>query len=292
MSRPFLALLVPFLLTMASLPYVRAADFHPARHLSEIEYSRVDGLSLSMDADLPASSVCTPAVVIVHGGGWVRGDRRTDVRPLFRPLSEAGFAWFSIDYRLVKQITQFGVGVDDVEAAVAYVKLHAAEFNIDPERIALIGESAGGQLAAMAVLRGGEAASVKTVVAFYTPTDLVALMRNSDLIPGQIRSSVIGTPWERLLMAGLQQLSPIDNVRKKMPPFLFIHGMADSFVPFSQSTEMCNRMRAVGASCEVYPIESAGHGMRWWSTSAQKAADGKLIHWLRQQLGAPANLPV
>src|SRR5579863_4110937 len=126
----------------------------PVRTVNDIVYSRAGGADLVMDASLPASSIPTAAIIIVHGGGWVRGDRRIDVRPLFKPLSDAGFAWFSISYRLASNVTEFGVAIDDVEAAVHYVKAHAAEYNIDTNRIALVGESAGGQLAAMAVLRG------------------------------------------------------------------------------------------------------------------------------------------
>ena len=226
-------------------------------------------------------------MIIVHGGGWVRGDRRIDVQPLFRPLSDAGFAWFSIDYRLAADVTQFGIAIEDVEQAVRFVKAHAAEYNVDPNRLALIGESAGGQLAAMAALRASPEASVKAVVALYTPTDLVSLFKHSSFIPAQIRDSVRGTPWENLVVAGLSQLSPIENVRRDMPPFLFIHGTADSLVPFSQSVEMCARMQKLGAACEVYPVAGAGHGIRWWETSSR--IDGgykyKMIQWLEQELG-------
>ena len=258
------------------------------RRLSDIEYSRVDGVSLRLDASLPAIGEPAPAVILVHGGGWVRGDRRVEVEPLFKPLADAGFAWFSIDYRLATDVMQFGVAVEDVEQAVRFVRAHAADYNIDPTRLALMGESAGGQLAAMAALRAGAEASVRAVVALYTPTDLVSLFRNSTFIPAQIRDQVRGTPFEGLVVAGLSQLSPIENVRRDMPPFLFIHGTADSLVPFSQSTQMCARMKQVGASCEVYPVEGAGHGVRWWATSARvsNSYQRKMVQWLEQELGA------
>lgn len=260
------------------------------RQLRDIEYSHPDGISLHLDACLPDTAGPAPAVVIVHGGGWVRGDRRVDVEPLFKPLTDAGFAWFSIDYRLATDPVQFGVAIEDVEQAVRFVKARAGDYNIDPNRIALIGESAGGQLAAMAALRAGPAASVRAVVALYTPTDLVSLFQHSNFVPAQIRNGVRGTPWENLVLAGLSQLSPIQNVRRDMPPFLFIHGTADSLVPFAQSTQMCARMRQDGASCEVYPVEGAGHGIRWW-TSSSRGADNykrKMVQWLQQELG-PAN---
>ena len=93
-------------------------------------------------------------------------------------------------------------------------------------------------------------------------------------------------------MAGLAQLSPIDNVRRDMPPFLFIHGTDDALVPFSQSTDMCKRMRQVGANCDLYPVTGGGHGLRWWE-SYPKLASGykaKMLEWLRQQIGWPDTL--
>jgi alpha-L-fucosidase 2 len=252
-----------------------------------IEYSSAGGTSLLLDACIPHGVTNAPAAIIVHGGGWVRGNREIDVAPLFKPLSDAAFAWFSIDYRLATDVTQFGAAIDDVQQAIRFVDSHAAEFHVDPQRIALIGESAGGQLAAMAALRGS--APVKAVVALYAPTDLVTLVKNSDYIPARIRQSVQGTPWEALIMAGLAQLSPINNVRRDMPAFLFIHGTDDRLVPFAQSRDMCARMRHAGASCEVFPVEGAGHGIRWWESYPEFATayKQKMIDWLRNQLGGP-----
>ncbi len=271
------------LILLFSMPTVSSASvqFEQKR---DIEYCQVDGVSLLMDASVPKDALAVPAAIIVHGGGWVRGDRRGEVEPLFQPLTDAGIAWFSIDYRLVSNAMQFGYGIDDVESAVSFIKSHASEFHIDPGKLALIGESAGGQLAAMAALRLPPG-SVKAVVAFYTPTDLVKLLKNSNYIPAQIRRSVEGTPWENLILAGLGQLSPVENVRRDMPPFLFIHGTADPLVPFSQSTSMCQRMREAGAICEVYPLEGAGHGLRWWESSPRfDVYKRKMTDWLLTQL--------
>jgi acetyl esterase len=177
----------------------------------DVEYARVDGTSLRLDASIPEGPGPFPAAIIVHGGGWVAGDRRNNVQPLFQPLSEAGFAWFSVDYRLLTDVSQFGLAINDVQEAIRYVKAHAAEYRVDPARIALIGESAGGQLASMATLRGGSDTAVKAVVAIYTPTDLVSLLKNSTYVSASIRNSVIGTPWEGLVMGAVAQLSPLEQ---------------------------------------------------------------------------------
>src|SRR5437762_13888653 len=84
----------------------------------DIEYSRAGSLRLGLDAAIPKGAGPRPAVIVVHGGGWVRGDRRTEVEPILQPLSDAGLAWFSISYRLMGDVTQFGNAVEDVEAAI------------------------------------------------------------------------------------------------------------------------------------------------------------------------------
>jgi alpha-L-fucosidase 2 len=249
----------------------------------DVRYASPGGMPLALDASIPEGDGPFPAAILVHGGGWVRGDKRVEVEPLFKPLSDAGIAWFSINYRLAGSALQFGAAIDDVENAIRFVKAHAADYRVDPDRIALIGESAGGQLAAMAALGGDPALAVKTVVALYTPADLVSLVGDSDLIPPQIRDAIQGTPFRAIILARLSQLSPIDNVRPGMPPFLFIHGTADRLVPFEQSEAMCARMKTVGASCEVFPVEGAGHGMRRWDSSAYKR---EMIRWLKDHLFA------
>jgi alpha-L-fucosidase 2 len=242
---------------------------------------------LYFDAQIPEGSGPFPVAIIVHGGGWVRGDRLTEVQPLFAPLTKAGFAWFSIDYRLSDDWTQFGAAIEDVENAVRFVRAHAAQYRIAPRRIALVGESAGGQLAGMAALNAKADTRVNAVVALYTPTDLVDLAKNSTLVPRQLRDSFRGTPFELLMMARLRQLSPLYNVKADAPPFLLIHGTADRLVPFAQSQAMCNRMKGNGASCELFAVEGAGHGIRWWEGSRpdeSAAYKEKLVSWLKSHL--------
>lgn len=174
---------------------------------NNIEYGQAAGAPLYFDASIPEGSGPFPAAIIVHGGGWVRGDRRTDVTPLFHPLTRAGIAWFSIDYRLAADMSRFGAAIADVKTAIRFIKAHAADYRIDPERIALIGESAGGQLAAMAALDPEPETRVKAVVALYAPTDLVDLAKNSTFVPKQIRDLIHGTPFENVILGRLGTLS-------------------------------------------------------------------------------------
>ena len=92
-----------------------------AETYKDVQFSHAGGVDLRFDASIPDGAGPFAAAIVVHGGGWVRGDRRTDVAPLFKPLEDAGIAWFSIDYRLQADPMRFGVAVNDVEAAVRFV---------------------------------------------------------------------------------------------------------------------------------------------------------------------------
>jgi acetyl esterase len=236
-----------------------------------------------MEISIPEGAGPFPPAVLVHGGGWVRGTPR-DIAPVAQALSEAGFACFSISYRLAANPLQFGDAVQDVEAAVRFVASHAAEYRIDPTRMALIGESAGGQLAAMATLR--LKSCVRAVVAISVPADLIALARNSGFIPQALRQSLEGAPWAGMIMQRIERLSPMHNIRRDMPPFLLIHGTADPLIPFLQAVEMCSRMREAGAKCDLFPVEGAGHGIRWWESNPAFAAPYKreIVRWLRESV--------
>ena len=99
-----------------------------------------------MDAHIPQGRGPFAAVILVHGGGWSGGSKQAAfIKPLFPVLDGSGLAWFSIDYRLAPKY-QHPAAAEDVEQAIRYVKTHAREFRVDPNRLALMGESAGGHL--------------------------------------------------------------------------------------------------------------------------------------------------
>ena len=139
----------------------------------------------------------------------------------------------------------------------------------------------------MAALSDAPGLQVRGVVAIYSPTDLVALARNSTYIPQWVRENLQTGALGWFITSRLQQLSPAAHVRRDMPPFLLIHGTNDQLVPFSQSQIMCDRMRAAGAQCDLYPVQGAGHGIRWWEDSPSLSAAYKreMARWLRDRLG-------
>jgi alpha-L-fucosidase 2 len=177
-----------------------------------------------------------------------------------------------------------GTAESDVRRAVAFVKEHAAEYRVNPNKIVLIGESAGGQLAAMAALRPDPDGAVQGVVAFYTPSDLATLARTTSFIPDTVRDAVKGTMFDNLLMAGLTEFSPINAVTSSAPPFLLIHGTDDNVVPFAQSERFCEKLRASSVACEIYPVKGGAHGIRSWEASKLTDYKSPMVRWLQKTL--------
>ena len=243
---------------------------------TDIEFAKPDGFSLKLDASIPDGLGPFPTVIIVHGGGFTAGNKQTYVKPLFEPLTKNNFAWFSIDYRLAPQ-HQFPAAVQDVEAAIRYVKKHAREFKVDPKRIALVGESAGGYLVSYVCVTGKGATRVSAVVPFYGPHDLETRARKSGTISEGLKGFLGITELNAAAFKKLHEVSPINHVKKGLPPFLLIHGTKDPLVPYEQSVLMREKLIAAGNRCDLFTIEEGAHGMGGWKDDAYKT---KLVEWL------------
>ena len=111
----------------------------------DVEYGRPGGHALLLDLHIPDGPGPFPAAILVHGGGFDGGSKSTNCRPLFEPLANANFAWFSIDYRMAPEF-RFPEAKDDMASAIRWVKANAREYHVDVSKIAIIGESAGGFL--------------------------------------------------------------------------------------------------------------------------------------------------
>jgi carboxypeptidase Q len=252
--------------------------------IPDVPYTKAVGATLTLDAYVPEGDGPFPAAIVVHGGGFNQGDKQTFVKPLFDPLSDADFAWFTINYRLAPQ-SKYPAAVEDVEAAIRYVKEHAAEYNVDPKRLALIGESAGGHLVSMVGARNKPESRVNAVVSFYGPHDLERRAVESHQISETVGGFLGVTELNPKSIAILHEASPVTHVGPGMPPFLLIHGTKDEKVPYDQSPEMCEKMKAAGDSCEVFTVEGAGHGIgSWEKVEAYQKYKSKMIEWLKEQL--------
>jgi len=256
----------------------RAAD------LKDIPYRMTEGLELTLDAHIPDGAGSFPAAILVHGGGWVAGDKEQYITYIFKPLSDAGFAWFSINYRLAPKF-RFPADAEDVEAAIRWVKQNGMRYHIDTSRIVLIGESAGGQLVSYVGAKQVPGTRVAAVVSMYGVHDFITASIDWKPIPTEILQLFGIDAVDALSAPILVEASPVSYVKKDMPPFLLMHGSRDEDVPYSQSVEMCNKMKLAGAVCDLITIEGAPHGMDHWEAHPEFLWYKKaLIEWLQKTI--------
>jgi acetyl esterase/lipase len=263
------------LLPMASL--ASAADYEVTTQLGLV-YAEHDGTKLVGDLYLPKGLANAPALVAIHGGGWQVGNRA--FYKYWGPfLARNGYALFSIEYRLGKPGV-YPAAVYDAKAAIQFMRAKAVAFGIDPDRIGLIGDSAGGHLAALLALAGDQfttayrddpnattPANVKAVVAFYGVYDMLAQWEH-DLTArprDNISEKFLGvSPTEnRRIYFDSSPISYATVVGNKVH-FLLIHGTNDDIVdPPSQSGAFLTALTQAGIFVRRIIIPGAGH---FWSS--------------------------
>lgn len=278
-----------------------------------VEYANLDGFRpLLLDIyrqAVPAGGGPRPLVIYVHGGGWRHGDSRTtgaftNFPRVLAALAARGYVVASIDYRLIGE-ARYPAAVRDVNAAIAYLKLHADEWGIDPRRVVLWGASAGGYLVAMSAATCGdprfapplstgrmsrrEAAAaaaprvsdcVQAVVSWYGLFDLVPLAAGTGSNP-PITAAVrnfLGCGGSSC--PGLaRRASPLTRVSPGMPPMLLMAGTADTEVPSQQTLAMAAALRRVHAPVQMHLIDGANHG---WITHDPAATRRASLEALRR----------
>lgn len=251
-----------------------------------IEYTRPGGVSVLLDAHIPEGQGPFPAVILVHGGGWTQGTRTANfVRPLFPVLDRTGFAWFTIDYRLAPKYA-YPAAADDVEAAVRFVKTNAKEYKVNPAKIALMGESAGGHLVNLVGARNK--VGVAAVVCFYGPIDMVLWAKRLEGKP--LSEGVRGffgiQSLDEAGWAKIRETSPRIYLSRKTPPFLVIHGTKDEAVDYSQATLTVQLFKQIGVPCKLITVQDGVHGVINWEKEERfQAYKPQVIAWLQTTLG-------
>lgn len=252
---------------------------------SDIEFVRRGDTSLTLDAWVPDGEGPFPAVIIVHGGGFVRGDKQTYVKPLFPILTDAGFAWFTINYRLAPG-NRFPDPVRDVEDSVQWVMKHAREYKVDPARVALTGESAGGHFVSYVAVTSAKKLGLKAVIPIYAPHNLLERSKQTGKVSEGVQALLdIGAELTPKSEAILKEASPYYHVNRNMPPILLIHGTSDQQVPYEQSVQMKEKLKATGVPVDLYTVQDGAHGMgSWEKLSSSQEWKKYLADWLRARL--------
>ena len=193
-----------------------------------------------------ANSQPAPCVVVIHGGGWINGTA-AEGATLNHYLAGRGYAVAAIEYRLAPRWT-WPAQRDDVLDAIDYLKEHAAQLGIDPQRFVLLGRSAGGQIAE-AVAYGSHLSNIRGCIAFYAPADMhyaYEYARADDILDslGLLDQYLGGAPAQA--RANYDSASSILLAQRDSPPTLLIHGKRDELVWFRQSERLCARLKSIG----------------------------------------------
>jgi acetyl esterase/lipase/lysophospholipase L1-like esterase len=270
-------------------------DEAPAASPKEYTYAEVDGEKLGIDVYLPATTsgrTKRPAVLLIHGGGWVGGTRK-DVANEARALAAKGYVAFSASYRLgngparvddpaIPVRNRYPAPLDDCQRAVRWIRSKAGEFQIDPDRLAAIGWSAGGHLVSllgtMDTRDNSDAAlatyssRVNAVIDVFGPVDFTMPLPETNLwgMPvdpasdrWEVRKPVRWLQDELLGSAEMEAqktASPLHHIDSKTVPFLVVHGALDKLVPIDQGRAMHRALLAAGIESKLVEFSDEGHG--------------------------------
>lgn len=202
----------------------------------------------------------SPCIVVVHGGSWIRGDSR-DFASLSPYLSRQGYVVVGVNYRKADKYP-FPAARDDLRASIAYIKDNASYLGVDADRIALLGRSAGGQLALLVAYEEDDPA-IRGVVSFYAPTDMVYGFNNpTDTrvidTPATLGTYLRGTPATS--REHYDAASPINFVGENSPPTLLLHGTQDEMVHAAQSDRLSQQLAKFGVDHLYLKLPWATHG--------------------------------
>ena len=264
---------------------VRAVE---AATLTSVEYKNVGGEALLLDVCVPESTIhkgengLLPVVIIVHGGGWGSGDRKTMMQPILDTLTGGGYIFVSMDYRL-SPASRWPACQEDVTDALAWTKAHVSEYGGDPDRMAVLGYSAGGQLAFWAAINDVGPHKLKGLIGVAPATDFLNDLGRRNGPSKALRDLMNcdeNDPMEKTLLR-LYEASPINYLHENMPPILILQGTEDRTVPPQQSRNIQLKIKDQHwkVPCEIYAVPGAPHRQSEWD-KYDPGYKKKLLDWL------------
>ncbi len=254
-----------------------------------LEFANPDNQHLQLNLARPQSgSGPFPAVVCIHGGGF-RAGTREGYDSLCIKLAQQGYVAVTITYRL-SPAYRFPAAVQDCKAAVRWLRAHAAQYQVDPERIGATGGSAGGHLALFLGVTAGvkefegegnldQSSQVTAVVNFYGPTDFTQSYGKSvdahEVLPLFFGGNLEQKRREHVVG------SPLNWVTPKAAPTLTIHGTEDKYVAYEQAGWLVDRLKASSVDAPLLTLSGAGHGFK--GADAEKA-DAAMLEFFAKYL--------
>ena len=227
---------------------------------SDVTYVKRGRIELKLDIALPKKEGrMRPALLCFHGGGWVGGDKGR-FKQLLPMLAQQGYVAVSVQYRLAG-IKRWPAQLDDVRDAMKWVLDHADELGIDRERIGVLGESAGAQLAMMLGYQPKEDSNevrVRAVANLFGPTDM---RQKEEIKRGRpLVEALIGKNLDEDVGDILKEISPATFVDRTDPPTMTVHGEKDTLVPFNQAEIIRDVLKKTQIPGQFMPLAGTGHG--------------------------------
>jgi acetyl esterase/lipase len=243
-----------------------------ARLESGIVFAKGGDTELKLDLAMPEEGEGPfPAIICIHGGGWISGEREK-MKGTIEILARRGYVAISPDYRLAPR-HPFPAAIEDCKAAVRWLRANADKYHVNPQRIGAFGFSAGAHLACLLGVtakedglegKGGNAdqsSAVQAVVSFFGPTDFTRPVWSKEVQERHLTPFLGGTAKEKAEV--YRRASPLTYAGKKSPPFLFVHGTADAIVPIAQSEAMVEKLQEAGVSARLVSMDGEGHFWDW-----------------------------
>jgi len=282
--------LVLIALSLASIATYPAESRTPTQ--DGIQYGTADGQPLTMDYYAPKGAGPHPIAIIIHGGGYHGGDSKAGSEAYIADfLAPAGYAVFSVNYRLAPKYP-YPYMVYDVQRAVRYIRYHAHDWDADPNKIALVGGSAGGYLSNMVGLLNAPAnshatdpidrvsAQAQAVVSLYAQSSFQFVPLNAD-----VHRFLDPFIVQKGLNEAIREASPITYVSKHSPPFLEILGDQDEYIPMSEATNLQTALHAVKVRCDIIVIPGGKHGTGGWNKLPNVPDwERQMTEWLNARL--------
>ncbi len=197
----------------------------------------------------PQSAKPTPAVLLIHGGGWSKSERRSDMTGIAKDLAKRGYFVMNTTYRLAPE-WKFPAQKDDMDEALRYLRKNAKTLNIDGSRMATFGYSAGGHLSALAGLDPKN--NITAIVAGGAPSNLAFWP------DGKLTGQLMGGPVEGNESA-YRTASPVSHVKRGSPPVFIYHGTDDTLVPVEHPKAFIAALEKNGVEHEVYWVKGRSH---------------------------------
>ncbi len=274
----------------------------------DITYATYGKEKMQLDLVLPAGPGPHPVVLCFHGGAWTAGSRKelttpTIVIPGLTPsgskevgilenLARRGYAAATVSYRLAPK-SKFPAQIEDAKTAVRFLRANAKKYDLDPDRVAAMGFSAGAHLALLlgttdsaagfdGTEHADQSSKVQCVIDFFGPADM-ALYAESPGLKESILTSLLGKECQTDPKC-ITRASPMEYVSKTSAPTLFIHGTVDLVVPIVHSEKMYKKMKEAGVPVAMHKVPWKGHG--WEDQDATRAAAMAAMEFLNTHLVA------